>query len=131
MAKGGTRAKTLGVFIPFMAPILWQRMFLCHNLQIFNDGQLRIICKTKANGDKKYTTQGDGNLPKSFVASKFGKTNENMVQQGTGKEYDSYNADITYDETYGEFKFICDVASRRCKGLNWQHLKPTNDTFPE
>ena len=105
-------------------------MFLYHNLEIYEDGQLRIVSKTKANGDKKYTTEGEGNLPKSFVTSKFGNKNNTTVQQGHRKEFESYNANLNYDETYGEFKFTCDIASRPGKGFHWLNLKPTNDILP-
>ena len=105
-------------------------MFLFYNLNNYKDGQLRIIATTKNNGFKKYTTQGNGNLPKSFVGLKFGDKNGCTVQQGKGKQYESYNANISYDETYGDFKFTCDVASRRGRGFHWQCLKPTNDILP-
>ena len=133
LAKGGSnRSRKLSIMIDFMPPLIWDRMFFIDNNKMYADGQLRIICKTKANGDKSYSTfDSDGNLPKSITNEKFGDLNNCTIQDGLRHQYDMYNSNMSYESTYGKFKFKSDIAARHNKYSHWLPLNPTTDLMPQ
>ena len=132
LAKGGSnRSRKLSIMIDYMPPLIWDRMFFSHNNTIYNDGQLRIACQMKADGEKSYSTfNADGNLPKSFTSEKFGDLDNCTIQNGLRHEYDMYNANMSYESRYGKFKFKSDIAARHNKYSHWLPLNPTTDLMP-
>ena len=130
ISKGGARSRKLAIMIEAMPPIVWHRMFFCHNLHHYPDGQLIIEQKVNNNGNNTYSTKPDNaNLPKGFLITKFGKDGKTS-QQGNGREYDCYNSDMSHEDGYGTYKFESDIASRTGTPFTWVTLNPTNDTFP-
>lgn len=122
---------SLSVIMELIPPILWQRMFYIHNNRQFRDGQLKIIATKKNNGDTKYSTcHADGHLPKSMTTQSFG-VNNSTVQQGNGAQFDMYNSDIEYEETYGQFKLTASIAKRAGPGFQWTAVHSTTDHLPQ